>query len=156
MVRLDWWRLFMATVEGRPSQASCAWSSGAPAFDPQPIPPGSEPNLKLLAEMLRSDAEVPAEVRRWLADLVDPEGTSEFHFKRLSKRGRGARVKGVAVNWEAASAFERYCSEGMARKQAIWRVQQEFSLSRASVEAAAKSLRAARAAHDAASCDDTP
>ena len=147
MAPLDFWHLFMATVEGRESRASSAWTDTGPSFVPSPIPRGTSPDLKLLAEMLRSKKPLPPNVRAWLADLVDPEAGSEFQFKSLSRRGRGPGRVSVASNWDAAEAVISLMQEGSPRKRAIGEVMDRTGLRKSTLEAAMRSRREAQEEH---------
>lgn len=149
MPQLEAWDLFKKTVEGRVYPASCAWENGSPVFFGIPIKKGSEPNLTLLAEMLRSKKPIPIDIRSWLADMLDPNADSDFQFKKLSKRGRGAKSTGSAANWKAAE-FVLHCMEtGDTRQQAIGKALGKFGIQRSAIEQALKSFTDAKVAHDA-------
>ncbi len=149
MPGLEAWDLFKNTVEGRAYPASCAWENGSPVFCAYPIKKGSEPNLLLLSEMLRSQIPIPNEIRNWLADMLDPNADSDFQFKKLSKRRRGAKVAGPTANWEAAEFVLRRMENNDTRQQAIGKALGKFGIQRSALEEALKSLKEAHAAHDA-------
>jgi hypothetical protein len=158
MTHFEFWDLFRTTVEGRPSPASCVWENGTPIFCAIPIEKSSDPNLSLLAEMLRSEAPIPSEVRAWLADMMDPCATSDFQFKKLSKRGRGPKSIGHTANWPAAEYARVLMRQPKdprkpeileARKSAIGKAADEFKLKKSSIEKALSNLIDSEAAHNA-------
>ena len=148
MAGIELWDLFKITVEGRVSPASCAWENGPTVFCAYPIKKGSAPNLVLLAEMLRSEIPIPNEIRKWLADMLDPNADSDFQFKKLSKRGRGPKVVGPAVNWAAAQSVLDLIEAGLPRKKAIHDTCGKFSIGKSAIEEALSSYKEAKAIHD--------
>jgi hypothetical protein len=105
--------------------------------------------LLLLAEMLRSGAPIPVEVRGWLADMVDPNAKSDFQFKKLSKRGRGAKTTGHTANWDAAEFVSNRMAAGDTRQEAIGSALGKFHIEKAAIEEALRSMKEAKAVHDA-------
>jgi len=106
------WELVRDTVEGRQSTASCSVSNGRIVFDATPVAKRADQNLKLLSQVLRSDEQLPAIAREWLADLFDPDASSEFRVKELARRARGPGRSGLCHNWDAAAYAERRMEEG--------------------------------------------
>jgi hypothetical protein len=149
MAGIEFWDLFRITVEGRVSPASCAWENGTPIFCAIPIKKKAKPDLLLLAEMLRSGAPIPVEVRGWLADMVDPNAKSDFQFKKLSKRGRGAKTTGHTANWDAAEFVSNRMAAGDTRQEAIGSALGKFHIEKAAIEEALRSMKEAKAVHDA-------
>lgn len=147
MAELLCWDLFKATVEGRESPASSVLHDGRPIYCAHGIPQGSPPNLQILAEFLRSETQIPSGIRSWLADMMDRDANSEFQFKKLSKRKRGAKARGSTANWEAARYVQALLSENETRKRAIGSAEEKFGIKRSAIEAALKSLREADEEH---------
>lgn len=84
------WSIFKHQVEGRPGPMSCVFRDGELQYCSDDIPKGAKPDLKLLADVLRSKIQLPDYIRQWLADLFDPEAGSRFQFRKLEKRKGGA------------------------------------------------------------------
>lgn len=143
MRELIFWDLFRYTVEGRPHPASAVLHEGKPIFCARPIPDGALPDLKLLAEFLRSDVPIPSEIRHWLADMVDTDAYSEFQFKRLSKRRRGRKAKDATVYMEIARYVQSLTQTGETRQRAIGKAEAKFMIKRSTVEAALKATKLA-------------
>lgn len=138
MVKIEFWDLFRATVEGRPSQASSQINNGVPGFFPQPIPKNAKPNLVILAKMLRERAAIPQEIRYWLADMMDEEADSEFQFKKLSRRKRGRRRHGPSANMDAAKFIMQLMDKGEPRKKVLWEAEKKFNLKPSELAAAVR------------------
>lgn len=137
-MEFEFWGLFRATVEGRPSQVSSQINDGVPGFSPHPIPKNAKPNLKMLAKMLREREVIPQEIRDWLADMMDEDADSEFQFKKLSRRKRGRRGHGPSANMDAAKFIMRLMDEGKPRKQVLWEAEKKFNLKPSELAAAVR------------------
>jgi hypothetical protein len=134
------WKLFWITVEGRQHSQSCALKDGNLQPSEIPILKGAQPDLKLLAEFLRSDIPLPQSERNWLADLMDKDATSDFQFKKLSKRAAGRPVGGQ----EKKIAMARYFNDlqhALTRKRALHKTAMKFRVSPATIERALKSTK---------------
>ncbi len=94
--KIDLWNTFIAQVEGSRSNPSrvalirekLVWA-GIELSDKKL----RNPDLQLLADLLRSKRKLPQKVRNWLADLMDPNASSEFKKIKLSKSKRGPNRK---------------------------------------------------------------
>jgi hypothetical protein len=115
----------------------------------EPIPKGSRPNINLLAELLRSETPIPSDIRIWLADMMDENATSDFQFKVLSKRKRGAKVNGDSANWDAAKYFEELIDKGETRKRAMGKTEEKCGIKKSSINNAVASRRSAQEESDA-------
>lgn len=155
------WGLVQQTVQGDQSNASCIFDSGRIVFSAAPIGKGAKPNLKLLSQILRSDEPLPRIAREWLADLFDPDASSDHQIKRLERRRKGAPPAGDTNNWPAAqyALLRMDCGDQADDPRARngkgdkWEVAVEvaakrFRISESAVEAAMKSFRAAKDVHD--------
>lgn len=107
-----------------------------------PIPAGATPDLKSIANFLHGTVDIPPQLRGWLADLFDPSASSEFQFKRLSKRKTGRKKGTPAIVQMGLRVFE-LMDEGATRQQAIGKVEEEFKVRRTLVEKAMKEVREA-------------
>lgn len=135
-------KLFIDTVEGIESEGSCKLVDGALIVTEQPIKWGDQPDLSLLADVLRSDIELPPHVRAWLADLVDPQASSDaalmFRNRSAVELGKALfRKKGPYTDWPIAD-FVADCIDEMRangvperalRKRAIAKACDHFGIS---------------------------
>jgi hypothetical protein len=147
------WDLLPDTVEGRVRPASFALVDGKPGFSAQAIPRKAPPNLRLLADVLRSENQLPSKIRKWLADLLDPDASTERQLK-LSKRKRGAKTKSISKNWDVAEFVEELLHKGATRQRAIGAAMDKYRLSKSSIEAALSSLKKAREIHSRIACEE--
>ena len=124
-------------VEGTPGPVSCEIKRGVPEWSSNPIPHGASPDLKVLATVLRGKAKLPDEIRQWLADLMDPDGSSKFQFKKLSKRRQGAKSERSSTpdTLEVGNFISDEIHRGVKRKNAIADAVKKFGVSKATIEA---------------------
>ena len=152
------WQAIIDRVQGDEAPASCSLSHGKIVFYAPPIPYGADPDLKFLADVLRSDEPLPPVARAWLADIFDPDVKSQFNVKS-GKPGR--RKAGATHNWDAAAYADLLMDCGVQAddpkaplgrpykwEQAMEMAAAKFNTNISDVEAALKSYRAARKAHD--------
>ena len=128
------WDVFRATVEGRESSASCVLVDGQPVLSFDPIPPGAPPKPQMLADLLRSGQPVPDIILEWMADMLDPAGTSVCRL-RIERRGRGRPVRPVDADWSAVAYFDDLMAT-THQKEALYLTCQTFSLSESTLRAA--------------------
>lgn len=100
-------KAFFETVEGIESLASCEISNGQLVVTDKPIERRDQPNLSLLADLLRSEIGLSPAVREWLANLVDPRGAGEaaLMFRKRTEvelAKRLFRKKGQYSDWPIA------------------------------------------------------
>jgi hypothetical protein len=141
------WDVFRDTVEGRESVVACHFSDGQPYYSLESIPQNANPDLSLLVDLFRSDTLIPREIRDWLADLFDPNATTDFPFKELARRKPGKPEKALSRNWDAAAFFDALCEEGIHRKAAIAQTMAKFALAKTVLEEAIRSYRVASEEH---------
>ena len=139
------WDLFRDAVEGRPSYGTFELINGEPYFSEGCVPRGAKPNLVLLVELFRSETLLPREIRDWLADLFDPNATSDFHFKELSRRKPGKLKKSETQDLGAAIFFHKLCDEGIHRKEAFHRTRERFEIKKTVLDEAIALYRSAMA-----------
>ena len=98
------WDALINQVEGNEAPFSCAVIDGHPRLRSTPIPLKADPELALLAQVLRSDAEIPRHVREWLANMMTPgsDANCSLSIKRLRGRPRSSILKHI----EAVETFE--------------------------------------------------
>lgn len=148
------WNLVAEAVFGVESQASCVFSNGDVVFSGRPRPASAKQDLKLLAQILRSDMPLPPVARQWLADLFDPEGKTDFWVEALAPRNKYQQRTTIAHDWDAADNAESRMERGDEHGRRVkWitatnDAAKECSVSRARVERAIHSKRAAKKIND--------
>ena len=120
-------------VEGTPGPVSCEIKRGVPEWSSNPIPHGASPDLKVLATVLRGKAKLPDEIRQWLADLMDPDASSTFQFKKLSKRKRGKKPSPY-IDFDLVAYVEAETARGVPRKNTIADAAKGYGVSRSTIE----------------------
>ena len=141
------WSIFKDQVEGRPGPMSCVFRDGELQYCSDDIPEGAGPDLKLLADVLRSKIELPGDIRQWLADLVDPGAGTTLQFKKLSKRKGGAKRSPV-IDFEFAEYVEDQTRLGVPRKNTIADAAEGYGVSRSTIEGRLATHKKARDEHD--------
>lgn len=149
---------FFHTVEGIQSPSSCEFLDGklVVRFD-LPIEHGMQPDLQLLADVLRSEIDLTPSMRQWLANLVEPYGTGEaaLMFRKRTKRELTKplkRKKKFSSDWHIAQFVDdciyRLREEGKEertwRQHAIREACKKFNVSDTVVTDAMASWEAAR------------
>ena len=123
--------LLSRTVEGIENPASYGLADGTPYFSPRPVQPKSGPNLKLLADYLRSDRPISQHVRNWLADMADPDGTGTSCMA-ITRRKNGRPKSSMFKYHEAVTEFiQHYDLYGF--EAACSHVTKEFSISQSTL-----------------------
>ena len=148
------WAAIAKTVQGQQSATSCVLSRGRVFFSARPIPKSAKPNLKFLAEILRSKEPLPPIARAWMADLFDPDSDSEYYVESLIRRSVGAKPAGRTHNWDAAEYALDLMRWGENRgdlkargetwetwKRSVFLTQKKFNITKSAVESAIKSYR---------------
>ena len=140
------WDTLMDQVEGNEAPFSCAVIDGQPRLHSTPIPPKADPELALLAQVLRSDAEIPRHVREWLANMMTPgsDATCSLSIKRLRGRPRASVLKHI----EAVEYFDELCElseHEMGRKRAEHETCEAYKITRSTLLAARKAIMRAKA-----------
>lgn len=123
--------LLSLTVEGIENEASYGFSEGIPYFSLRPVEAKSGPNLKLLADYLRSDRPISRDVRIWLAKMADPDGDYTSRMT-ITRRSNGRPKESMFKYREAVSEFiEHYDRYGF--EPACTHVATKFSISRSTL-----------------------
>lgn len=81
----------------------------------------SNPTLKPLADMIRSDQPIPKGIRDMLAQMIDPdsEGYLSFKLKLVSSDPTGAKSRADFDKLKIVSDFDtRYAQPGLTREVA--------------------------------------
>ncbi len=141
------WGPFKSQVEGDPGPMSCVLKDGELCYYAVDIPKDAKPDLKLLADVLRSEIWLPPDIRCWLADLVDPGAGTTLQFKKLSKRKGGAKPSPV-IDFELAKYVEAQARLGVPRKNTIADAAEGYGVSRSTIEARFATYKKARDEHD--------
>lgn len=130
--------LLSRTVEGIENPASYGFADGTPYFSPRPVEPGAGPNLKLLADYLRSDRPISQHVRDWLADMADPDGIGPSSLA-ITRRKNGRPKSSMFKYQEAVAEFiEHYDLYGF--EAACNHVTKEFAISQSTLLKARRAL----------------
>lgn len=82
-------KLFITTVQGDFSPESCVLIKGALAHSEKPIPRATQPNLSLLAQLLRSTTPLPEQIETWVVELFNQQGDSTCRVKEIRRRKAG-------------------------------------------------------------------
>ena len=133
MAKFTPWGTFKDQVEGRPGPTSCVFRDGELQYCSEDIPDSAKPDLKLLADVLRSTIQLPDDIRQWLADLFDPEAGSRFQFRKLEKRQGGAGPDPI-IDFELAHYVEDQTRLGVPRKNTIADAAEGFGVSNSTIE----------------------
>lgn len=96
-------RLLIATVEGDEFPVSYSLRDGEPVAEAKEVALGQQVDAELLIAFLRSERPLGAEVRNWLADMLDPAVSTNANLK-LSARA-GAREKSMLEYKFAVEAY---------------------------------------------------
>jgi hypothetical protein len=141
------WGHFRSQVEGRPGAGSCKFEDGELYYCVGRIPKGAEPDLKLLADVLRSKIQLPDDIRQWLADLLDPEAGSRFQFRKLEKR-KGGEGPDPIYDFELIEYVNDQTRLGALPKNIIADAVKKFGMSPSSVRSRLATYKKARDEHD--------
>ena len=95
------WELVIEAVYGAEAIASCNVLGGQIVWSAESRPYSAKPNLCFLSEVLRSDEPIPPVARKWIANLFDPDGDSEYYVKELKRRDGKKKPVGISHNWDA-------------------------------------------------------
>ena len=153
MAKLPLDEFLIETIEGRGGPMSVTLADGRLAFAENPAQPGTQPDARLLAEFLRSDEPIGAEIRAWLADMLDEGATTQTRI-HLKWRDQGRRSD-PTINWHIAE-FVEHLIEVEQRKQeaAVEDAKDRFGVGRTAIMAALRSRRAAFEEHRAITTAD--
>ena len=144
------WDALIDHVEGAEAPFSCAVIDGLPYLSNAPIP--SKPSLSKLAEVLRSDAEIPREIRNWIADMMTPGSDVAcslfIEWKRGRRRANILRYLEIVEHFDDLLANDqlkpRHQQQG--RKRIEDKTCDDFNISRSTLLAYRQSIKKAREA----------
>ncbi len=91
--------LFITTVQGDFSPESCVLIKGALARSEKPIPRAAQPNLSLLAQLLRSTTQLPEKIETWVVELFNQQGNSTCRVKEIRRRKAGRPWNPRYLSW---------------------------------------------------------
>lgn len=95
--------------------------------------------VKFLAELLRSDEPLNAQIRNIIADLIDESSEADYGLKFI-KRSSGAPKSPPIFHLEKGLRLRQLLQEGVVRKQAVFITSNEFKCSTSTVETGYKVL----------------
>jgi hypothetical protein len=110
--------LLERTVEGEQSPLAYALRDGSPLIDARGVHLGSDVDLRLLIDFLRSKRPISREIRNWLANMLD-EGVPT-NANLILKRRRGQPKKNMLEYLEAVEAFVERRDAGDTYESALY------------------------------------
>ena len=138
--------LLKVTVEGRAGAVALGFESGQPRMVAQ-IAKNEKPNLRVLAEFLRTKHQITPEVRHWLAELCDPDGKADMTLV-IKRRGRRGRSRNSMMEYLPAVEEFRQLNAPHAYESAVETVTKKYGISRSTLHKAEKLLGPALDEHD--------
>lgn len=146
MVKLPWDNFFINAVLGLKSDINVIIENDKVVLDMQnKITKETGPNPDLIIQLLRSDNEIPRDVRNFIADLLDPKANTFYAYKKFSSR-KGGKIKHSNFNQEVAVFIENLINEGLKYDSAAEDTAKEFNLSESYVKKQFSFLKEARKA----------
>ena len=95
--------LLKLTVEGEQSPLAYALRTGSPVMSAKGVALGSDVDVRLLIDFLRSNRPISREIRNWLGDMLDQSVATNANL--TLKRRRGQPKKNMLEYFEAVEAF---------------------------------------------------
>lgn len=140
-----WAEPFRNMVEGRPFPMSIKIEDDQVFLCAnRPVEKGAKPRPELITELLTSNILLSDDVRRLIADWLDPKGESTFSFKKFKRRKPGRHPAWNASKMEIGQFVEVRIERGEKFEAAITDACGEFGKGRTTVTEAYSRLKAAR------------
>lgn len=140
-----WAEPFRNTVEGRPFPMSIKIEENRVFLCVgQPVEKGATPRPELNTELLTSNIPLSKDVRRLIADWLNPERESAFCFKEFKRRKPGRHPAWNQSNFEIGQFIEERIEHGEKFEAVIADACSEFGMGRTAVTEAYSRLKAAR------------
>lgn len=140
-----WAEPFRNMVEGRPSPMSIKIKESRVLLCvAQPVKKGATPRPELITELLTSNIPLSKDVRRLIADWLDPKGESAFCFKQFKRRKPGRHPSWNESKIEVGLFIEERIERGEKFEAVIADACSEFGMGRTTVTEAYSRLKAAR------------
>lgn len=95
--------LLKLTVAGDQSPLAYVFGAKSPTIDAKGVPLGSDVNVRLLIDFLRSDRPISKNIREWLVNMLDDGVATTANL--ILKRRRGQPKKDMLEYLKAVVAF---------------------------------------------------